>query len=256
MCILERADLEYFERGKIENPRFWTNLNGEPNFVGKKILDIGCGHGSLCVYLAFKGARQVIGIDINQRLIDFAKENILLNYPQFKKSIKFICCEINSIQESDFDFIVSKDTFEHIMNLDTVLDQMYNKLKAQGKAYIGLAPLYNSPFGDHGRTKALLPWGHLIFPESFLLRRLNKHLNTYIKSIYELGLNMYSLAEYKNLFFKRIKKWNILLFRINATRSLKSKLFSFFRFVPFLEEYFSHNLFCILEKREDLDKTK
>ena len=186
MYILEKADLEYFARGGIENPNFWVNLGGEPNFVGKKILDIGCGHGSLCVYLVSKGAKQVIGIDTDQHHIDFATKNILINYPQFKQSVRFFCCEITKLQESDFDIIISKDTFEHIMNLNTVLDQINNKLKIQGKAYIDIAPLYNSPYGDHGRTEALLlPWGHLIFSESFLLKKINKHRNVNIESIYE-----------------------------------------------------------------------
>ncbi len=252
MYILERVDLEYFERGKAENLNFWTNLNGEPDFTGKKILDIGCGHGSLCVYLASKGAKQVIGIDTDQRHIDFARNNVLINYPQFKKSVNYICCEISQLEEYEFDIIVSKDTFEHIMNLSMVLDQINYKLKLQGKAYIGIGPLYNSPYGDHGRTKAILPWGHLIFPESFLLKRINRHRNVNIKSIYELGLNKYSLADYRKRFYK--SKLTVLLFQVNASHSFKSRLFSSLRYISLLEEYISHNLYCILQKTEDLKK--
>lgn len=248
MYFFTKDDLDYFERGKSENPKFWTSLGEEPNFFGKKILDIGCGHGSLCVYMASKGAKQVIGIDLDQQRIEFANNNVVVNYPHLKESVKFYCCEIADLQELNFDIIVSKDAFEHILNLYHVVDQMYNMLKEEGKAFVAIAPLYNSPFGDHGRTKALLPWGHLFFPESFLLRKLkkNKGNTSNIMSIYDLGLNKFSLANYRKLFYK--SKLTVLSFRINVSYSLKSKLFSSLRWIPFCGEYFSHNLYCILKK--------
>lgn len=46
---------------------------------------------------------------------------------------------------------------------------------------VGFAPLYHSPYGDHKRTEALMPWGHLIFPENFLIKRLNKRNGSGLK---------------------------------------------------------------------------
>lgn len=244
---LEKVDLEYFDRGETENPKFWSRLGGEPSFEGLEVLDLGCGHGSLCVYLAFKGAKKVLGIDIDERRIKFAKENILHNYPQFKNIVDFQCCHIADLpEEVEFDIMVSKDTFEHILNLESVLAEMKKRLRKGGKIYIGIGPLYNSPYGDHKRTKAFIPWGHLIFPETFLLRRLNKHRREKITSIYELGLNKLSLAEYKTLFYN--SGLHVSYFRVNVSNNPISRLFSLIRRVPFLEEFFSHNLYCILEK--------
>lgn len=254
---LDKIDLRYFATGKIENPRFWSRFGGEPSFEGLKVLDVGCGHGSLCVDIASKGAKRVVGVDPNKRknypkrdpgpIVEFAKENVLRNYPQFRDIIDFQCCEIADLSEFEFDIILSKSSFEHILGVDAVFAEMKKRLKIGGKMYIGFGPLYNSPYGDHKRTRALLPWGHLIFPEPFLIKRANKYLRNKVASIYELGINKLSLAKYKTIFYN--SGLDILYFRVNAGDTLLLKLSSLVRRIPFLEEFFSHNLYCILEKQ-------
>ena len=133
------------------------------------------------------------------------------------------------------------------MDLDKVLHQMTTLLKPGGKIYIGCSQLYNSHFGDHGSLiKSFIPWAHLMLPESFLLKRLNKRNNSKISSVKELGLNQMSLAEIRSLLFTC--GMNVLLFKINASNNLVLRLFSLLRRIPFLEEFFSYNLYCILEK--------
>ena len=39
------------------------------DFKGKKILDLGCGHGALACTAANSGAREVLAVDINSRLV-------------------------------------------------------------------------------------------------------------------------------------------------------------------------------------------
>ena len=58
---------------------------------------------------------------------------------------------INLISEID---IVSKDTFEHTQDLNSVMTRFYNLLNQNGKVYLGFGPLYNFYNGDHGRTKS------------------------------------------------------------------------------------------------------
>ncbi len=200
---LKKEDIIYFKRGIKENPIFWERLGGPPNFKGKKVLDIGCGHGSLCVDIAKKGAKKVIGVDLDDDRINFAQENLKKNYPEFKKRLEFISIDVADLDEKEFDFIVSKDTFEHIIDLDGVLKQIRKRLKKNGKLYVGIAPLYFSPMGDHGRTHAKIPWGHLIFSESYLLKRASKIEKKKIKTIYDLGLNKLYLNDYYRLFKSR-----------------------------------------------------
>ena len=66
-------DIDYFKYGKIENKKFWKRLGSKPDFKNKKVLDFGCGHGSLTLDIAALGAQKVIGIDLEINLINFAK---------------------------------------------------------------------------------------------------------------------------------------------------------------------------------------
>ena len=87
--MIEIRDLEYFDRGKIENEKFWRRFGYQPDFKDRTILDFGCGHGSLCVDLAKNGARSVNGIDLEDKLLNFANENLKKNYSQFVSKIEF-----------------------------------------------------------------------------------------------------------------------------------------------------------------------
>jgi 2-polyprenyl-3-methyl-5-hydroxy-6-metoxy-1,4-benzoquinol methylase len=242
-----KADLDYFDRGNVENPTFWSRLGGQPSFDGLTVLDAGCGHGSLCVDVASKGADKVLGIDISERRVRFAQENLRRHYPHLNEVLEFRCCEVADLPHTGFDLILSKDTFEHVLNLNSTLAQMKRRLRHHGRIYAGFAPLYNSVRGDHGRLRTPLPWGHVLLPETLLLRRLNKRRQNKVASVHDLGLNKLSLEEYRTLIYT--SGLYVSYFRVNVSRHPVSRLFSLIRRIPLLEEYFTHNLYCILENR-------
>ncbi len=243
---LAQADVEYFNRGQWENPRYWSRLGGKPDFRDAAAVDLGCGHGSLCIEIARSGARKVIGIDLSARLIDFANENLRINYPQLTDVVEFRCQDLKEIPHTPVDHFVSKDTFEHVIGLDQVLAEMRERLKPGGRVYAGFGPLWNSPFGDHGRTKTFIPWGHLLFKESDLIHRVNRTQKNPVTSIYELGLNKMALADYRRVFDTCALK--VVFLQVNVSSRLVSRIFSLPRRFPVLQEYFSHNIYCILER--------
>ena len=96
---------------------------------------------------------------------------MLTNYPELIKKIEFFNLKLSDFHWFHrFDYIFSKDTFEHILNLPKMLDAMKECLKPCGQIFVGFAPLYNSYYGDHMLTNSILPWFHLIIPESILSR--------------------------------------------------------------------------------------
>jgi len=252
---LPQEYLDYFKRGKYENPRFWSRFGGKPILKGASVLDVGCGYGSLCIDIALSGAKKVVGLDINSQGIDVTNENLRRNYQQLTNIVKFKDVDVSVYPEFDFDYIVSKDTFEHIIDLDEMLIEMKKRLKPGGKIYAGFGPLYNSIFGDHRRTETLIPWGHLLVNESIIIDRLNRHRENKINSIYDLGLNKMSLADYRRAFCE--SGLSIIYFRVNQNTHLTyphyiiARLFSLIKEIPFLEEYFTFNIYCILEKSKE-----
>lgn len=258
---LDAADIAYFKRGEVENPTFWWRLGGKPIFTGLDVLDVGCGLGSLCVDMAAGGAARVVGLDTETKLIEFAKQYAAETYPQYKGVLEFYDHDLKHSKDGLFDVVVSKDSFEHIMDLDGMLREMAARLKPGGRIYAGFGPLYNSPFGHHGRVATFLPWrkfpwAHLVEREEKIVARLNKirsqggKVFTYsdapITSIRDLGLSMYSLADYRRMIYGSGLK--VTRFGMNRSKSPLSKVLSVLRRVPFLEEYCTHSIYCILEK--------
>ena len=243
----------YFEAGHQSLERFWARLGGRPDVHGASVLEVGCGVGRLAVDLAMQGAARVVALDINQRSIDFACEHVRQCYPQLMSTVDFRCADARDCRETNFDVIVSKDTFEHLLELEEVVTAMANRLKSGGRIYVGFGPLYRGPFGDHHWTRLHVPWGHLLVPESVIVARLNRHPERLpswspraIRSIGDLGLNRRSLADYLGAF--ESAGLATVYCRPNAGRHPVVRLSCLLAKVPHFREYLTHNLYCILER--------
>ena len=245
--MLKQRDIDYFNHGKIENNKFWKRMGGKPNFENKTVLDFGCGKGALAVEIAQSGAKKVVGIDLEDKLISFAKENVEKNFASLSKKIEFRKSNILLEKSlSNFDYIVSKDTFEHTLEIESILHKMHEVLNDDGKALIGFGPLYNFYNGDHGRTGAILPWFHILLPEKLLIERINKKNELQISSVKELGLNKYSFKEYLNFFNN--SKFKIDYLKSNLSDHPAALIFNLLRRIKILEEYCTYNIYCILRK--------
>ena len=240
-------DIDYFKYGKIENKKFWKRLGSKPDFKNKKVLDFGCGHGSLTLDIAALGAQKVIGIDLEINLINFAKKNLDQNFPDLKDKVEFELIDLLTTDKfKDIDYIVSKDTFEHSLHLDKILEKFHQILKKDGRIFVGFGPLYNFYNGDHGRAEAILPWFHIIIPEKILINRLNKKYKKNLKKIEDLGLSKYSFKDYIRLF--RDSKFEITYFKTNFSDHPISVIFNLLSKIKILEEYFTYNIYSILKK--------
>ena len=254
---LKEGDIAYFNLGEHENPIFWSRFSEIPNLKGARIIDIGSGHGSLCVDMALAGAKKVVGLDLRSDLVDFSNIYVQLKYPQLKNIIEFKASHLKNYDEDGFDYIVSKDTFEHILDLNVMLCEMRKRLKPGGRIYAGFGPLYRCPYGDHDRRKtifkpwghwgrmlSLIPWGHL-FMESLMICLHNRYCERKINSIEETGLNKLAMSDYQKIFSES----GFLIFDIrkNVSKSIRSKILSVGRRLPFLEDFCTHNIYCILE---------
>ncbi len=245
--MLNQKDLNYFKYGKVENIKFWKRLGGKPNLSGKTILDFGCGHGALCIDIADSGAKSVLGIDLNDNLLNFANLNLDKNFDHLKDKVFFEKKDIlKNNFEKKFDLIISKDTFEHTLKLPEVLKRFHDLLSENGRAYIGFGPLYNAYNGDHGRTQLNIPWLHTILPEKLIIKRYNKNNHTPIEKIEDLGLSKYSFKEYKSIFEN--SNFSIEYFETNKSDHPVSKIFNFLSNFKILKEYFTYNIYCILRK--------
>lgn len=246
---MKKEDIDYFKKGIKSNIKFFHRFKEPIDFNNHVVLDIGCGWGSLCHDIANRGAKKVIGVDPELSRVNFAQEYLKREAPELNGRVIFYHGTISDHLEelcSSIDVIVSKDSFEHIINLENEVERAFEVLKPGGLLFAGFGPLYNSPYGDHKATNAKLPWFHLILPERFLLKRLNKKRNINLKSITDLGLNKLKLSEYKKIF--NSSKFNILSFETNRSVHPVSYFFRILACIPFCEEYFTQSIYVILQK--------
>jgi 2-polyprenyl-3-methyl-5-hydroxy-6-metoxy-1,4-benzoquinol methylase len=270
---LSKTDLDYFnslddfDRGRknplglqqgnprSENPRFWACFGGKPTFNGKSVMDLGCGYGSLAIDIAKSGANKVLGFDLNAERINFAKYSLDLYYPSLRSKVEFLNMDVRNHPFSQFDYVISKDTFEHIISLKITLSAVAKRLKEGGRIYATISP-WNGPVGDHGLTKTIfhirIPWLHVLMGEKLILNALNRTLKTKMKSIHELGFNMLSLAEYNKIFSQL--GLSVVYSKINYDGSLPLherivlKALSLGARLPLICEFFCSNICIILER--------
>ena len=246
--MFDKKDLDYFSSELSRQKYFWDRMGGKPDFNNKTILDFGCGHGAMSIDIARQNPKKIIGIDLDSSYINFAKENLEKNYSKYKEKIEFKLVDVNSWHPNEkFDYIVSKETFEHTLNLDIVLNSMNKILATNGKVFSGFGPLYNFFNGDHGRTKSIFPWFHLILPNSFIIKRINKKQKKQIASIEELGLNLYSLKKYLEVF--KNSNFQIEMLKKNCSNNPVSIIFKLMSKIKFLEEFCTFNIFLVLKKK-------
>ena len=244
---MEEEDIKYFNHQKENRNPVFLERFPDVDFKDKTVLDLGCGHGALSIDIAQKGVKEIIGIDINCELITFANEYLQKNFNELKNTVSFNCTSINELPDDHFDIIISKASFEHFIDLELLMKDIRNKLRIGGKLITGFGPLYNSPWGDHNRLKHIFPWSH-ITKEKKLIRKLNTKHNKNVNTIHDLGLNGYSLKKYIET-FNDTEGMSVTNFRTNVSDKFSMKLFNIFTYIPFLKEYFTYNIYCILERK-------
>lgn len=112
---------------------------------GQKIMDLGCGWGSLSFYIAENYPDcSVTALSNSQLQIDYIKtkaEAKKLHNLQAKKA------DINSFQpEAEYDRVLSIEMFEHMRNYQLLLNKIASFLKADGKLFVHIFSHHSYPY--------------------------------------------------------------------------------------------------------------
>jgi ubiquinone/menaquinone biosynthesis C-methylase UbiE len=100
---------------------------------GDKLLDIGCGKGSL-MFKAKQKFNEVYGIDISPSRIEHAKKDIAEKFPD-SQAFHFNLCNINeqiNFNDCMFDAVTLIHIVEHIFDPYFVVGEAYRVLKQNG----------------------------------------------------------------------------------------------------------------------------
>jgi SAM-dependent methyltransferase len=239
----ERA---YFEQQlEASTPEFWRRLGGV-DCREQRVLDFGCGHGALCIDIARRGAKSVLGVDLDRGRIDFARQNLAENYPEFLGIVRFECVDVGEV-EGAFDLVVSKDTMEHVDDLPLVAGHLDRLTVPGGLLAFGFSPLYFSPFGDHGRFLGRgIPWLPVMLPRPLLFVLASRASGRSIRSLSDVGLNGYTPSRFRRALARDGWSTEQLIYNAGDRRGLR--LLSGLRRVPFLEPLFTVSIYTRIRK--------
>ena len=148
----------YANKSKLETllgNDFWHDIRD------KVVIDFGCGTGADSVEMAERGARSVIGIDIQERFLAVARE-------QARQSGVSDRCTFATKTDERADVIVAIDSFEHFDDPAAILKTMREMIKPDGCVIASFGPTWYHPLGGH--LFSVFPWAHLIFTEKALIR--------------------------------------------------------------------------------------
>ncbi len=117
---------------------------------GKRVLDAGCGEGSLSFYMLFNGSK-VYGIDKTQKNINKCKKKS--SRLKVSRKIHFFRGDILKYKTSKkFSLITSFEVIEHIKNYRGAINNLIDLLETNGFMIIS-TPSRNAPLYRLGLTK-------------------------------------------------------------------------------------------------------
>jgi len=102
-----------------------------PDFMGKRVLDIGCGYGWHTAYAAEQGASHVLGIDISERMIEAARQKN--NYPNIQYLL--VAMEDLDFDIGSFDVVISSLALHYTHDFGGICRKVHKSL-ADGGSFI------------------------------------------------------------------------------------------------------------------------
>lgn len=199
-----------------------NNLNGK-----QKILDIGCGAGTIDFYLATRGYK-VFGIDVSSISIKTCKETVdalKINH----NDITFKVMDFpNEKPVGKFDSVICFEVIEHLENDGKALGIIFDLLSSGGTLFLS-TPSKNAPLYRIGYSKNFdREVGHLRRYSSEELTNILEKLGFQIVKIFKLEGVLRNFLFLNKLFGKSIKILNRIEFFSNFITILDNISIIFF----------------------------
>lgn len=124
----ERA--EHWDEANTHDPAKLDAIVTLANVGGKRVADIGCGTGVLFPALFSHGAREVLGIDLSDKMIEKAREKYS------NPSLHLVAGDLFAVEETGFDVITLYCAYPHFPDKDALFRKVCDMLVPGGRLMI------------------------------------------------------------------------------------------------------------------------
>lgn len=140
-----------FFAGYATLPRSVKGLDGAPEWPAlrallpdlhdKRILDLGCGYGWFCRYAQQQGARDVLGLDVSEKML--AQAATMTQGTE----IRYQRADLETLQLSEsFDLAYSSLALHYLSNIDALFATVFEALTPGGALVFSCEhPIYTAP---------------------------------------------------------------------------------------------------------------
>jgi cyclopropane-fatty-acyl-phospholipid synthase len=165
---------------------------------GQEVLELGCGWGSLSLYMAEKFPKsQITGVS------NSASQKVYIDAEAKKRGIrnlKIITADVNEFKPGKtFDRVVSVEMFEHMRNYEELFARVRSWLKPKGKLFVHIFThrmfpyLFEDKAKDDWMSRYFFSGG--IMPSNFLFAYFSKGFSLKEQRIYS-GMHYHRTAEH------------------------------------------------------------
>lgn len=206
-------DNQQFYAGYSQLPRSTHGLTGAPEWAavqtllpeieGSRILDLGCGFGAFDRWAISQGAREVIAIDLSERMLREARKRAA------DVSIDFRIGDLANLDvpERDFDLIYSALAFHYVQDFRSLCRTMRSKLRDGGRLVATVEhPIFSAPRNDQWKEED----GHPFWPlDSYLTEgervrtwfadgviKYHRTVETYLNTLLDCSFRLIRLIEW------------------------------------------------------------
>jgi cyclopropane fatty-acyl-phospholipid synthase-like methyltransferase len=174
---------------------------------GQKMLDIGCGWGTLVMHSAKNYGMDATGVTLAQSGADYGNNQIKENGVSDKARI--LRMDYRDIPKTKYDKITCLEMAEHVglKNFQKFMAQIYDLLNDDGLFYLQIAAIRERKYPAWGPNLEDIVWGLFMNKYIFSGADASKALNWDTKRMENVGFEVHSVENVGIHYSKTIDAW-------------------------------------------------